>query len=40
MRYDYDREDEDDDGGSLIPLVLACFAAWALVIVVTWALRT
>lgn len=40
MRDDYDDEFEgEDEGGSLVPLVLACFAAWCLVVVVTWALR-
>ena len=40
MRDDYDDEFEDDDGGmGLIALLLAVLALWALVVVVTWALR-
>lgn len=40
MRDDYDDEFEDDDGGrGLIALLLMALALWALVIVVTWALR-
>ena len=37
MRDNYD--DEDDGGRGIIGLLIAVLALWAVVIVVTWALR-
>jgi hypothetical protein len=37
MRDDYD--DEDDGGRGIIGLLIAVIVSWAVVIVVTWALR-